>query len=119
MTSTWLKTSSLTCMHALLTPAHEAWHGMAGHVICGMWPCDHFHWLGSCNASRNLPSLQAAHNYDYAIPEYYYDVLQTLNGGTNVIQLETAAGAAIRNFHGAVGKLCLEKTARNGREVES
>lgn len=32
--------------------------------------------------------------------------LQTLNGGTNVIQLETAAGAAIRNFHGAVGKLC-------------
>lgn len=28
---------------------------------------------------------------------------KTLNGGTNVIQLETAAGAAIRNFHGAVG----------------
>ena len=23
-----------------------------------------------------------------------------------MIQLETAAGAAIRNFHGAVGKLC-------------
>ena len=31
--------------------------------------------------------------------------IQTLNGGTNVIQLETAAGAAIRNFQGAVGKL--------------
>ena len=36
-----------------------------------------------------------------------------------MIQLETAAGAAIRNFHGAVGKLCLEKTEgerEGGRE---
>ena len=30
-------------------------------------------------------------------------VLQSLDGGVNVIQLETAAGAAIKNFGGAVG----------------
>ena len=30
-------------------------------------------------------------------------VLQSLDGGVNVIQLETAAGAAIKNFSGAVG----------------
>ena len=29
---------------------------------------------------------------------------QTLENGTNVIQLETAAGAAIQNFKGAMGK---------------
>ena len=30
--------------------------------------------------------------------------LQTLDNGFNVIQLETAAGAAIQNFKGAMGK---------------
>ena len=30
---------------------------------------------------------------------------QSLNGGINVIQLETAVGSAIKNFSGAVGQL--------------
>lgn len=34
---------------------------------------------------------------------------QSLGGGINVIQLETAAGAAIRNFSKAVGQ-CLSKS---------
>ena len=34
----------------------------------------------------------------------YQHILQTLENGTNVIQLENAAGAAIKNFNGAMGK---------------
>jgi hypothetical protein len=33
-----------------------------------------------------------------------YNILQTLDNGLNVIQLETAVGAAIKSFDGAMGK---------------
>lgn len=51
-------------------------------------------WVG-----RWVYSLSLSCTLSHSLPPS-----QTLNGGTNVIQLETAAGAAIRNFHGAVGE---------------
>lgn len=37
--------------------------------------------------------------------ELRFFVLQTLDNGLNVIQLETAVGAAIKSFDGALGML--------------
>jgi len=45
----------------------------------------------------------ALHTTTHAYTSTTHTCTQSLDGGINVIQLETAAGAAIKNFSGAVG----------------
>ena len=60
--------------------------------------------------SLGLVSYRPCSKVDVACKEkwcvncMYQHILQTLENGTNVIQLENAAGAAIKNFNGAMGK---------------
>lgn len=42
-----------------------------------------------------------------------HSCLQTLDNGVNVVQLETAVGAAIKSFEGAIGEFYTNQIAQN------
>ena len=54
--------------------------------------------------SKGILSMLAHQNSNFKSELVSIIDSQSLDGGVNVIQLETAAGAAIKNFTGAVGE---------------